>query len=177
MIGEIRDAETAEIACQAANTGHFVLSTIHANDTIAALYRLLELGIESFVVGTSLSGILAQRLVRCLCDKCKVPYTPDASTVQQLRLPSNHSFKFFKPGSADEGSCSDCGGTGYRGRTGAFELLHVDDRISQLIQEQKTAQEIRAAAKENGMTFLRQEGLRLVVHGKTSLPELQRVLK
>lgn len=177
MIGEIRDSETAKIACQASTTGHMVFSTIHANDTITALFRLIDLGVEPFLLASSLSGILGQRLVRKLCDECKEAFTPSADMLQKAGLPANKVDKFYRPPKQFGAACPACGGLGYHGRTGVFELLIINDRIRDLIRENPNISQIRAEARKAGMLYMKEEGLRLVVKGTTSMDELIRVVK
>lgn len=177
MIGEIRDGETAKIACQAANTGHMVFSTVHANDTITALSRLIDLGVEPFMLADSLSGILGQRLVRKLCDDCKEAYKPSADELQKAGLPADKVDKFYRPPHKPDGTCPTCNGLGYFGRTGVVELLVISDRIRDLIREKQSMTAVKAEARKNGMLYMREEGLRLVVRGTTSLEELLRVVK
>ena len=186
-IGEIRDQETAEIACQAAQTGHMVLTTLHANDTVTALGRLIDLGVQPFMVADAVSAILGQRLVRLLCPKCKVRYKPNADLLRKANLPAD-KIKFFyrPPDSADDGdgraggqpeACSHCGGTGYFGRTGIFELLIITDKIRDLIRDNPNLNAIRQEAVKNGMKYLQEDGLRQVIEGRTSIQELLRVSK
>ncbi|MFN0051929.1 MAG: GspE/PulE family protein [Planctomycetales bacterium] len=177
MIGEIRDAETAKIACQAANTGHMVFSTIHANDTISALYRLIDLGVEPFLMSSALSAILGQRLVRKLCDTCKEAYTPKPDLLKQVGLPAEKIDAFYRPPTKPEGMCPDCSGIGYKGRLGVFELLIINDRLRDMIRENAPVSAIRAEARKNGMLYMKEEGLRLVVKGVTSLKEMQENVK
>ncbi len=187
MIGEIRDHETAEIACQAANTGHMVFSTLHANDTVTALGRLLDLGVQPFMIATALSAVLGQRLVRLLCPECKVRYKPNPDVLRKINLPAEKIKYFYKPPSRngddteeedEEGKgCTNCGGTGYFGRTGVFELLVMTDKIRELIRENPNLNAIRQEAVKSGMRFLFEDGLRQVVEGKTSVKELLRVSK
>ena len=177
MIGEIRDEETATIACQAANTGHMVFSTVHANDTITALYRIFDLGVESFMLAASVSAILAQRLVRRLCSRCKEPYRPKPEFLKKANLPADRITRFYRTPKEPESTCPACGGLGYRGRVGVFELLPISDRMRDMIREQSDMTAIRAEARKNGMLFMREEGLRLVVRGVTSVDELLRVVK
>ena len=177
MIGEIRDEETASIACQAANTGHMVFSTVHANDTITALYRLVDLGVEPFMLASSLSGILAQRLVRRLCSSCKEAYRPKPEFLKKANLPVDRINKFYRPPKNPEVVCPACGGLGFRGRIGVFELLPINDRIRDLIRDAGSMPTIRAEARKNGMLYMKEEGLRLVVRGVTSVDELLRVVK
>ncbi len=177
MIGEIRDGETAKIACQAANTGHMVFSTVHANDSITALSRLMDLGVESFLLADSISGILAQRLVRKLCPDCKQAYKPSVDEIQRAGLPADKIDKFFRPPKNPEGTCPTCNGLGYHGRIGVYELFIVSDRLRDMIREKQSMTTIKAEARKNGMLYMKEEGLRLVVKGITSLDELLRVVK
>jgi general secretion pathway protein E len=177
MIGEIRDGETAEIACSAANTGHMVFSTVHANDSITALYRMLDLGVEPFLFASSISGILAQRLARRLCPKCKTPYRPKAEFLKQANLPVDRIEKFYRPPKNPEDECPACGGLGYRGRVGVFEFLEVNDKLREMVREKAGVQQLKSEARKNGMLYMQEEGLRLVVKGLTSIDELLRVVK
>jgi type II secretory ATPase GspE/PulE/Tfp pilus assembly ATPase PilB-like protein len=177
MIGEIRDAETAKIACQAANTGHMVFSTVHANDTISALYRIIDLGVEAFLLSSALSAILGQRLVRKLCDDCKEKYAPKPELLKQAGLPADKVDAFYRPPTNPDGVCANCGGLGYRGRMGVFELLVITERLRDMIRENKPVTEIRSEARKNGMLYMKEEGLRLVVKGLTSIQELQTNVK
>jgi general secretion pathway protein E len=189
-IGEIRDQETAEIACQAAQTGHMVFTTLHANDTPTAIIRLLDLGVQPFMVASALSAILGQRLVRVLCPKCKVAYRPNPELLRRAHLPADRIKAFYRPpkpeemdGEAEEGEegvtkvCEHCGGTGYRGRTGIFELLVVNDKIREMIKDNPNIDLIRQEAAKQGMVYLQQDGMRVVMEGETSIEELLRVSK
>ena len=177
MIGEIRDKETAVIACQAANTGHMVFSTVHANDTITALYRMIDLGVEPFQLSSSLSGILAQRLARRLCPECKEAYRPNPDLLKKANLPVEKIDKFYRPPKDPEFTCGACGGLGYRGRVGVFELLSLNDRMRDLVRDSASVSQIKAEARKNGMLYMKEEGLRLVVRGVTAIDELLRVVK
>jgi general secretion pathway protein E len=177
MIGEIRDAETATIACQAANTGHMVFSTIHANDSITALYRLLELGVEPFMVANSLSAVLGQRLVRRLCKECRQSYKPSKDVLERLEIPVDRIDQFFRPPGNTPDVCPECNGLGYVGRTGVYEFLMINDELRDLIREKAPASKIKLAAKRNGTLTMRQEGIRLLAQGITSVDELERVVK
>ncbi|HEX5271105.1 MAG TPA: GspE/PulE family protein [Gemmataceae bacterium] len=182
-IGEIRDQETAEIACQAAQTGHMVFTTLHANDTTTAIGRLIDLGVQPFMIASALSAVLGQRLVRVLCDSCKVKYKPNPDMLRKANLPADKIKFFYKPpdppaeDDAEAPRCEACGGTGYHGRTGVFELLEVSDRISDMIRDNPNLNAIRQEAVKNGMQYLQQDGLRLVIEGKTSIMEVLRVCK
>jgi type II secretory ATPase GspE/PulE/Tfp pilus assembly ATPase PilB-like protein len=186
-IGEIRDNETAEIACQAAQTGHMVLTTLHANDTVTAIGRLLDLGVQPFMIANAVSAVLGQRLVRVLCPKCKQKYTPNPETIRKANLPAD-KIKFFyrpPPGSEKdkdeeekkEAKCPRCSGTGYRGRTGVFELLVLNDKIRDMVRESPNLNAIRQEAVKSGMAYLQEDGLRQVIEGETSIQELMRVCK
>jgi type II secretory ATPase GspE/PulE/Tfp pilus assembly ATPase PilB-like protein len=187
MIGEIRDAETAEIACQAAQTGHMVFSTIHANDTVTAVGRLIDLGVQPFMLSSALTAVLGQRLVRVLCPRCKERYKPNADLLQRLNLPVDKIKYFYRPPGKDDKdgddeaprreACDHCGGTGYQGRTGIFELLVLNDAIRRLIRDKPNLNEIKQEAVKAGMRYLYEDGLRQVIEGRTSIQELLRVSK
>jgi general secretion pathway protein E len=177
MIGEIRDAETAKIACQAANTGHMVFSTVHANDTISALYRIVDLGVEPFLLSSALSAILGQRLVRKLCDECKERYAPKPEVLKAAGLPADKVDAFYRPPGEADGHCPNCGGLGYKGRMGVFELLVITERLRDMVRENAPVSAIRAEARKNGMLYMKEEGLRLVVKGNTSMQEMQTNVK
>jgi type II secretory ATPase GspE/PulE/Tfp pilus assembly ATPase PilB-like protein len=188
MIGEIRDAETAEIACQAAQTGHLVFTTIHANDTVTALVRLLDLGVQPATLASAVSAVLGQRLVRLLCPECRVRYKPNPEMLQKANLPADKIKYFHRPPDPDERKpaddpegepvvCENCGGTGYRGRTGIFELLVINDRIRELLRHNPNVNALKQEAVKSGMKYLQEDGLRQVIQGKTSIQELLRVCK
>jgi len=176
MIGEIRDEETAQIACQAATTGHMVFTTIHANDAITALFRLLDLGVEPFLASSALTAVWSQRLVRKLCEQCREPYKPKPEFLKKANLPAQKIDVFYRVPKATEQVCPNCGGSGYRGRTGIFELLVVTDKIRELIKENPSMTNIKAEARKNGMMYLQEDGLRQVIRGVTSVQELMRVI-
>jgi general secretion pathway protein E len=182
-VGEIRDKETAEIACQAAQTGHMVFTTLHANDSVTAIGRLIDLGVAPFMVANAVSCILAQRLVRLLCPKCKVRYKPNPEILRKFNLsPDKHEY-FYKAKGEDGKSndedlrCAHCGGTGYRGRTGVFEIFVLGESIKALIQNNPSLNLIRQEAIKGGMKYLLEDGLRQVVAGNTSINEILRVCK
>lgn len=177
MIGEVRDQETATIACQAATTGHLVFSTVHSNDSVTALFRLLDLGVEPFMMASALSAVLAQRLVRMLCETCKEPYKPKPEFLEKANLPADKVDVFYRPPENPEEVCPACGGTGYIGRTGIFELLVITDAMRDMIRENPSLNAIKAEARKNGMIYLQEDGLRQVIQGKTSIKELLRVVK
>jgi general secretion pathway protein E len=179
-IGEIRDQETAEIACQAAQTGHMVFTTLHANDTVTAVARLIDLGVQPFMVANALSAVLGQRLVRLLCPKCKQRYKPNADLLRKANLPADKIKYFYRPPDRppdEDNVCSVCNGTGYRGRTGIFEMLEISDSIREMIRENPNFNAIRQEAVKHGMKYLQEDGLRLVIEGRTSVQELLRVCK
>jgi type II secretory ATPase GspE/PulE/Tfp pilus assembly ATPase PilB-like protein len=184
-LGEIRDQETAEIACQAAQTGHMVFTTLHANDTVTAIGRLIDLDVAPFMVADAVSAVLGQRLVRLLCPKCKVKYKPNPDLLRKANLPADKIKHFYRPpespGEGGDGEepqvCKYCGGTGYFGRTGVFELLVISDRIRDMVRDNPNLTAIRQEAIKNGMKSLQEDGLRQVIEGKTSIQELLRVTK
>ncbi len=169
MIGEMRDKETATIGIQAALTGHLVLSTLHTNDAPGAVTRLVDMGCEPFLVSASLEGILAQRLVRTICKDCKMPYEPNESILNQLGI-SAHELgdKQFFTG----GGCTSCGQSGYRGRRGLYELLNVTDPIRELITSRAPSVVLKQKAVELGMNTLREDGLRNIYMGATTIEEV-----
>lgn len=171
LIGEIRDRETADIAIQSALTGHLVFSTLHTNDSAGAVTRLLEIGVEDYLLSSSLLGIMAQRLVRILCPECKVPFVPDQGLVERLNLPfvPTPDQPVFKPQ-----GCPLCNKTGYRGRTAIFELMLVTDEIKELILKNRSSLQIRDLALKQGMRLLRQDGWDKVRAGQTSIAEVLR---
>jgi type II secretory ATPase GspE/PulE/Tfp pilus assembly ATPase PilB-like protein len=177
MIGEIRDNETATIACQAANTGHMVFSTVHSNDTVTALFRLLDLGVEPFMIASALTAVLGQRLVRVLCDTCKEPYKPKPEFLKKANLPVEKVDVFYRRPENPEQVCAVCNGTGYFGRTGLYELLIITDAMRDMIRENPSINKIKAEARKHGMIYLQEDGLRQVIQGRTSIDELLRVVK
>lgn len=173
MIGEIRDVETAEIAIQASLTGHLVLSTLHTNDSPSALVRLIDMGVEPFLVASSLIGVLAQRLVRVICPDCRQPYTAselERSYFSEAAVRNGGPFQLYKGA-----GCDTCGGKGYFGRTGIFELLVIEDRLRALITEKADSQSIKNAAVVNGMRTLRADGFEKALRGITTVEEVLRV--
>jgi len=169
MIGEMRDKETATIGIQAALTGHLVLSTLHTNDAPGAVTRLVDMGCEPFLVSASLEGILAQRLVRTICKECKSPYEPNEAILNQLGI-SAHELgdKQFFTGSG----CDACGQSGYRGRRGLYELLNITDPIRELITSRAPSVVLKQKAVELGMNTLREDGLRNIYLGLTTIEEV-----
>ena len=173
MVGEIRDVETAKISIEAALTGHFVLSTLHTNDAPSALTRLNEMGVEPFLTGAAVTGVLAQRLARRLCEHCRELYTPSEEEVAAARLPEeligNNVELYRRTG------CGRCRQTGYRGRIGVFQLLTMNEELSTLSARKATREELERAAMSEGMTTLWADGIDKVLGGLTSLEELARV--
>jgi type IV pilus assembly protein PilB len=171
LVGEIRDAETARIAVQAALTGHFVLSSLHATDTAAALHRLLDMGIEGFLIASSVTAVMAQRLVRRTCQHCREAYQPSAEELALLRAINGHA----PVGGFVRGhGCNFCAQTGFLDRIGVYELMPISDRIRELIVERGSHDEIRKVARAEGMRSLQDEAARLVESGVTTLAEVLR---
>jgi general secretion pathway protein E len=172
LIGEIRDTETAEIAIHSALTGHLVFSTLHTNDAASAVTRLMDMGIEDYLLSSTLIGILAQRLVRVICPSCQESYRPEESLSKQVGISSEEVSKLslVKPR-----GCVECGFTGYKGRTGIFEYLRVTDEIRSLILQKKDSGVINERARKRGMRTLREDGWLRVKEGKTTVQELFRV--
>jgi type II secretory ATPase GspE/PulE/Tfp pilus assembly ATPase PilB-like protein len=171
LVGEIRDAETAEIAIHAALTGHLVFSTLHTNDSAGAITRLIEMGVEDYLLSSSLIGVLAQRLVRILCPHCKTPFEPDRSLLERFRLSEEALARasFYKPV-----GCDACAHTGYKGRTALFELLSINDDIRELILKNKSSASIRDMGMRHGMTLLQSDGWWKALNGVTSIEEVIR---
>ena len=176
LVGEIRDQETADLAIQASLTGHLVFSTLHTNDSSGALPRLLDMGAEPYLLASSVTCIVAQRVVRKIHTECRESYSPDPQIVQQVQTELGSLWKpqgdvkFYK-GKGDE----DCGSSGYFGRVGLFEVLPVTEKISKLISERSSAAEIDKVAKEEGMITMKQDGYLKVVEGITTVEEVLRV--
>jgi len=169
LVGEIRDLETAEIAIQASLTGHLVFSTLHTNDAAGAITRLIDMGIEPFLVSSSVRAIIAQRLVRTLCPYCRETFEPDPEQYKELGIEHARGSIHRANG------CESCMNTGYKGRTGIFEFLNVSEDLQSLILRTSESNKIRQAAVEAGMKTLRQVGMEKVLHGRTSLDEVIRV--
>ncbi|MDA7891764.1 GspE/PulE family protein [Akkermansiaceae bacterium] len=169
LVGEMRDLDTAKIAIQASLTGHLVLSTLHTNDAAGAVTRLVDMGTQPFLVAASLEGILAQRLLRTICKDCKAPYEPSEAILTQLGVaPHELGDKSFYTGKG----CKTCGDSGYKGRAGLYELLNVTDPIRELIIDRAPAVVIKQKAIELGMTTLREDGLRCIYEGRTTIEEV-----
>jgi general secretion pathway protein E len=201
MVGEIRDHETAEIAIHASLTGHLVLSTLHTNDAPSAITRLVDMDVKAYQISSSVLAVLAQRLVRKLCDHCKIPYTPTAQDLRELgidleiaqeklaelqRLAAttvigrNNPATLPDPASTNSGKltfyhhagCDACGNTGYRGRIGIFELMMIDEPVRREILNNSDAKTIQRVAQQQGMRLLREDGARQVVAGISSVEEV-----
>ena len=173
MVGEIRDAETALIATEAALTGHLVFATLHTNDAPGALTRLVDMGIEPFLIASSVVGVLAQRLVRLACAKCKEQYQPPSDAVRRLGIEHEGDTKVtFYRGRG----CDNCRGTGYKGRIGVYELMLVNDRVRDLVLQKSSSHLIREAAIESGMKTLKDDAIAKILLGQTTLEECLRVV-
>ena len=170
MIGEIRDRETAEIAIHASLTGHLVFSTLHTNDAASAATRLIDMGIEPFLVASSVVAVLAQRLLRRICPDCKRPYRASEEELSRLDLPPGSTVTLYRGA-----GCAACSQTGYRGRTGIFELMVLDDDIRRLIGGKADSTAIKQTAIAKGMVTLKQEGAERVIQGHTTLEEVMRI--
>ena len=172
LIGEIRDAETAEIAIHSALTGHLVLSTLHTNDAPSAITRLIDMGMEDYLLSSTINGILAQRLVRVACSFCRKPFSPDPAILKEMNLEGQRlaSLNIF-----EVKGCEKCSNTGYWGRTGIFEFLEITDGIRKLILEKKDSTIIKEMARKNGMRTLREDGWLKVKRGITTISEVLRV--
>ncbi|MBL7071174.1 MAG: type II secretion system ATPase GspE [Candidatus Omnitrophica bacterium] len=172
MIGEIRDPETAQIAIQASLTGHLVFSTLHTNDAPGAITRLIDMGTKPYLVASAIQAIIAQRLVRSICPSCKEKYEPSREELKIIKLSSGYSrsIDFYKGK-----GCEDCAGTGYSGRIGIFELLFMTDKIRKLVFEKVSSGVIKENARESGMVTLREDGIKKVLKGETTISEVMRV--
>jgi type IV pilus assembly protein PilB len=170
-VGEIRDKETAEIAVQASLTGHLVFSTLHTNDAPSAIARLLDLGLEPFLVTATLEGVVAQRLVRRICNNCRMEYTPAEEQLMELDLRledvAGRKFQYGK-------GCEMCNNTGYRGRQGIYETMVLDDDLRDMIINRASTQVLRAESRKRGMRSLRQSGLMCIYDGVTTIEEVVR---
>ncbi|MFP4354855.1 MAG: GspE/PulE family protein [Phycisphaerae bacterium] len=169
LVGEIRDLETAEIAVQASLTGHLVFTTLHTNDAPSTIARILDLGLQPFQVTATLESIVAQRLVRTICTRCKEPFHPTEDMLMEINLPMEEAEKHeFFHGTG----CEKCRGTGYSGRTAIYEIMMLDDRIRELIMQRSSTARIREAARKRGMRSLRESGLLAIFDGKTTIEEV-----
>ncbi len=173
MIGEIRDQETADIAMEAALTGHLVFSTLHTNDAPSAITRLIDIGVKPYLVASAVRAVMAQRLVRCICRECKEERAP---TTRELKMLGDMGAKNVQNMKMYRGrGCAVCSMTGYKGRKGIFEIFQMTEELQRLVFDQRPSAELRALARENGMRSLREDGLLKVASGMTSLDEVLRV--
>jgi general secretion pathway protein E len=170
LVGEIRDLETAETAIQASLTGHLVFSTLHTNDAPGAITRLQDMGVEGYLVASVLEGVLAQRLVRRICPNCRVPDTPSAADLDALGIEVQHDVTLFRGK-----GCEECRGTGYRGRSGIYELFVIDEDARSLILRHASTRDIRQHAIQRGMNTLRMDGFKRAMEGQTTVEEILRV--
>ncbi|MCJ7548286.1 MAG: GspE/PulE family protein, partial [Anaerolineae bacterium] len=173
MVGEIRDLETAETAVQASLTGHLVLSTLHTNDAPSAVTRLMDMGVEPFLIASSIVGILAQRLARRICQNCREPYKPPAEALHRVgfNVDDMENVVFYRGR-----GCEQCRHTGYRGRNGIFEMMLVNEEVADLTVKRAPLSEIRAAAMAGGMKSLKMDGFQKVLEGLTTVEEVMRVI-
>jgi type IV pilus assembly protein PilB len=173
LIGEVRDSETAQIAVESALTGHLVLTTLHTNDAPSSIGRILDMGVEPFLVGSSVDAVLAQRLARLLCDRCRIPYQPEPASLDALGWDEawGYDSELYRAG-----GCSVCGQTGFKGRLSINEVMLVNEEIQHLIVERASADRIATAARKEGMRTLREDGLTKVRMGLTSVEEILRVI-
>ena len=171
MVGEIRDRETAQIAVESALTGHLVLSTLHTNDAPSAITRLIEMGVEPFLVASSIECIVAQRLARMLCPNCKRRAIIPASALQESGFKARIDLEAYEPA-----GCRRCAGSGYRGRVGLYEVMNMTPEIQAMTLERSPAEAIRDVAVRQGMRRLRDDGLEKVRQGRTSIAEIARVI-
>ena len=171
MVGEIRDLETAEIAIQASLTGHLVLSTVHTNDAPSTIARLVDLGLETFLITATMEGVIAQRLVRKICTSCRTEFEPTEEMLMELGVTSeevgNKKFYYGK-------GCKNCNNTGYKGRIGLYEIMVLNDEIREMIMNKASTNVLRDAARRNGMTTLRENGLSIIYNGITTIEEVVR---
>jgi type II secretory ATPase GspE/PulE/Tfp pilus assembly ATPase PilB-like protein len=171
MVGEIRDRETAEIAIQAALTGHLVLSTLHTNDSAGAITRLLDMGVEPYLVSSAVSGVLAQRLVRTICPACKTLYYASAPLKAQLGVPAEQNLQL-----ARGRGCEECYDSGFRGRVGIYEFLFVDDALRNIILRRPSTEEVRQQRQQSDLPSLLQEGCLKVIQKFTTIEEVSRAV-
>jgi type IV pilus assembly protein PilB len=181
LVGETRDLETARTAIEAALTGHLLLTTLHCNDAASAFARLDEMGVEPFMVSASLLGVISQRLVRSLCDRCRTPYHPDSEELARFGLVASDEsdITFFRATivpAGTEGCCEHCQGRGYAGRVGVYEILRMNESLSSAVAKRASTEELRRLALEGGMKTLLGYGLDLVRQGMTTLEEVERML-
>lgn len=172
MVGEMRDKETAQIGVEAALTGHLVFTTLHTNDAPSALTRLMDMGVEPFLISASVSCIVAQRLVRVLCPTCKTPFQPPPELIEEFGLPADKRYVFYQ-----KQGCTFCQDRGYQGRTGIYEVLFMDDKLRRLVLESADSRTLQLAAIEGGMSTLRESAIQRIVDGLTDIEEAFRVVQ
>jgi type IV pilus assembly protein PilB len=171
LVGEIRDLETGVIAVQASLTGHLVMTTLHTNDAPSSILRLMDLGIEPFLLTATIEGIVAQRLVRTICSKCKEPYTPKEEELMELALrPEDVEGKELFRGKG----CDNCHGSGFKGRTALFEIMTMSDELRELVMKHASTNVLRDASRRGGMRTLRECGLLAIYEGQTTIDEVVR---
>jgi type IV pilus assembly protein PilB len=174
LVGEMRDLETAQMGIQASLTGHLVFSTLHTNDAPGAITRLVDMGVPPYLVSSSVIGIMAQRLVRTVCAKCKQPYVPSEIELREGGITPEMAAKAtFMKGKG----CSSCNKSGYRGRQAVFELMVMTPTVRELTFKQVSTGEIRRAARKEGMSLLYEDGIRKVLKGMTTIEEVMRVAR
>jgi len=171
LVGEIRDIETAEIAVQSALTGHLVFSTLHTNDAPSAVTRLRDMGVPPFLITATVEAVLAQRLVRRICTECRTEFEPSDELLMELQLPieTARQYKFYYGK-----GCQRCNNAGYKGRTGIYELMEMNDDLRDMVSSDASVEEMRALARSHGMTTLREAGLKLIFDGETTIDEVVR---
>jgi len=172
LVGETRDKETAVIAIEASLTGHLVLTSLHTNDAPGAVARLTEMGIEPFLTASAVGGVVAQRLVRGICPKCKEAYTPPADAIRRMNMPLDVDNVVMYRGTG----CSHCRGTGYKGRLGIFELMVVDNELRELMLQKAPTHVLRQAALDAGMISLKEDVMHKILEGMTTIEEALRVV-
>ncbi len=176
LIGEIRDKETADIAVQSALTGHLVFSTLHTNDSASAITRLVDIGVEPFLISSSVIAVAAQRLVRVLCNECKKAYSPGLGALETLGLTMDQiAEKFPDPRFYRAQGCQNCFNTGYKGRLGIFEIMVLNDSLKSLILKTHDSNQIKSMALEHGIITLHHDGIQKVLNGITTMEEVLRV--
>ena len=169
MVGEVRDLETAEIAVQASLTGHLVFTTLHTNDAPSSIARLMDLGLEPFLITATIEGVVAQRLVRKICTQCRTPFDPTEDMLMELGLTiEDVKGKQFFYGRG----CDNCNNTGYRGRLGIYEIMTFNDEMRELVMNHASTNVLRAAARKGGMRMLRENGLNAIYDGITTIEEV-----
>jgi type IV pilus assembly protein PilB len=175
MIGEIRDSESAKMAIESALTGHLVLCTLHTNDAASAMTRMIEMGVEPFLIASAVDSVVSQRLARKLCSRCKLETEYESAYLEKINFPvdGSETIKLFK---ANPKGCPFCSHTGFRGRIGIYEILVVDEGLEKVVVDVATAREISQFAVEHGMVTLRQDGYLKVKQGVTSIEEILRVV-